>query len=99
MSKISVILTLNKNTSGLDSVLNQSYQNIEIIALYYNLSQKQIDDYGKIDKLKLIKIDDTNKWNNRISSNSISFVAKKRSIMPGSLIFSKILYLVTSIGE
>ena len=66
MNKISVILTLNKTTSGLDSILNQSYQNIEIIALYNNLSQEQIDNYKKIEKLKLIKINDSNKWNNRI---------------------------------
>ena len=38
MNKISVILTLNKTTCGLDSILNQSYQNIEIIALYNNQS-------------------------------------------------------------
>ena len=66
MNKISVILTLNKTTCGLDSILNQSYQNIEIIALYNNLSQEQIDNYKKIEKLKLIKINDSNKWNNRI---------------------------------
>ena len=68
MNKISVIVLNNNHKESIESILNQSYQNIEIIYLYDELSSeiKECFDKKSKKKIKLVQINNLSKWNQRI---------------------------------
>ena len=67
MNKVSVIVINNNDKKSIESILNQSYKNIEIIYLYEKLSS-EIEYFNIEDKerIKLVQVQNLSKWNQRI---------------------------------